>query len=200
MFKKTIIGVSGFARSGKDAFSCILLNELASIGAKAKTFSFASNLKADINDFCLNKIGFSAFTEDHASKEMIRPLLISYGNLQRNVSSGTYWFKKLKPEIDTFFEKGGNIAIIPDLRFKEYEFDEYDFIRSYENNFIVTITKRLANGSLNPPAHESEAKSSAFFLKNSNFNLVWNESSDQAYLKESSKQCVTNIIDHIKFI
>jgi hypothetical protein len=200
MFKKTVIGVSGFARSGKDAFSSILLNRLSSIGAKGKTFSFASNLKADINDFCLNKVGFSAFTEDPRSKEIIRPLLISYGNLQRNASNGSYWFKKLKPEIDSFLEKDGDVAIIPDLRFKEYEFDEYDFVRSYSNNFVVTISKRLADGSLNPPAHESEAKSAAFFVKNSNFNLLWDESPDPACRLDASKQCIDDIITHIKHI
>jgi hypothetical protein len=198
MHKKTVIGVSGFARSGKDVLSSLLLKKLAASGIKAKTFSFASNLKADINNFFLSKLDISAFTEDKEMKEKIRPLLIAYGNLQRNLSRGSYWFNRLKPEIDSFLQNEGCVAIIPDLRFKEYQFDEYDFIRSYDNNLIVTVSKNLADGTANPPAHESEAKNFPFFLKNSDFNLLWDSSNDTDYLEKTSAKCTNSIVEFIK--
>ena len=147
--KKIVIGISGYARSGKDTLASILKSSFTENKIKAKIFSFAFALKNDIDSFCLSKIGISAFTEDTDQKSKIRPMLISYGQVQRGTSSGTYWLKKLKPEIDQFFENGGDVAVVSDLRFKEFEFDETDFIKSYKNNAIVTISRIMENGMLN---------------------------------------------------
>lgn len=181
--KKLLIGVSGFARSGKDTFSSLVKSEFLKTGKNVKIFSFAFALKRDIDGFCSTKIGISALTEDSALKSIIRPILISYGQIQRHLSNGKYWIDILKPEVDAFFEGGGDIAIISDLRFKEFTFDEYDFIRSFENNLIFNISRNREDGSLVPAAHETEEKSSDFFIRNCDHAINWNTSPDQIYLK-----------------
>jgi hypothetical protein len=188
--KKLVIGISGYARSGKDTLAGILKSSFAENKIKAKIFSFAFALKDDIDNFCLSKIGISAFTEDTDLKSRIRPMLISYGQVQRGASSGTYWLKKLKPEIDQFFENGGDVAIVSDLRFKEFEFDETDFIKSYKNNAIVTISRIMENGMLNVAAHESELENLPRISKIADFELTWNTNSNKNELNSQSKNCL----------
>jgi len=190
MHNKTIIGISGFARSGKDTFAKLLAERLEMDKIKTTILSFAFSLKADIDTFCLSKINISAFTEETDLKSKIRPILIAYGACQRSISNGTYWLEKIKPEIDMFFNNGGNVVIVPDLRFKEYLFDEYDFIRSYESNLVLTISKTNADGTQNEPAHESESRNFPFFLQNSDLNVNWNSSSDPVYLNSKIDDCI----------
>jgi len=188
--KKLVIGISGYARSGKDTLANILKSSFTENKMKAKIFSFAFALKNDIDSFCLSKIGISAFTEDTDQKSKIRPMLISYGQVQRGASSGTYWLKKLKPEIDQFFENGGDVAVVSDLRFKEFEFDETDFIKSYKNNAIVTISRIMENGMLNVAAHESELENLPRISKIADFELTWNTNNNKNELTSQSKNCL----------
>jgi hypothetical protein len=188
--KKLLIGISGYARSGKDTLASILKESLLSSGIKTKVFSFAFSLKNDINDFCNSKIGISSFTEVTELKNKIRPILIAYGQVQRNISNGTYWLNKLKPEIDNFFIDGGTVAIISDLRFKEYEFDEVDFIRSYKNNMIITVSRIMENGILNTAAHESESENLPRISRVADYELTWNTNENKNELKSQSQKCL----------
>lgn len=169
-----IIGVSGFARCGKNTLAEILSEYSSHFGLNTKMFSFAYALRQDLNSFCKEKFGISAFTEDTIDKSKIRNILIAYGQSQRSLSDGTYWWKKLLPEINSFFTSGGNVAIISDLRFKEYEFDEVDFIRSYRNSLILTLSRICEDGSLVAPAHESESENLPKIASRSDLNLTWN--------------------------
>ena len=191
--KKLIIGISGFARSGKDTAASIIDSFFTESGKKVKIFSFAYALKSDINDFSIEKIGISSFIEDSDLKSKIRPILIAYGAVKRTLSNGRYWLDKIKPEIDTFFEGGGDIAIISDLRFKEFDFDEYDLIRSYENNLVINISRESENGNLIQAAHESEEKNQPFFIKNSDKLLFWKSSQDKIYLNNQIKDIISTI-------
>jgi hypothetical protein len=197
MNNKTVIGISGFARSGKDTLASLLFLKLNEMGVASKIFSFANALKLDMEGFLLDKFGISSFTNDSSLKAKIRPLLIAYGNAQRDSSKGTYWINRLKPEIDSFFEKNGSVAIIPDLRFKQYEFDEFDFIKSYNSSFIVTVSRQLEDGSMNKSAHSSEEDSANFFIKNADYNLVWGTCSDKFLLEKESKDCFNSIFNFL---
>lgn len=196
--KKIVIGISGYARSGKDTLSSIIKDNLISKGISTKIFSFAFSLKSDIDSFCKSKIGISSFSEDTILKSKIRPILIAYGQVQREISNGTYWVNKLKPEIDSFLENGGSAAIISDLRFKEYEFDEVDFIRSYENNAIITISRIMENGTLNVPAHRSELENFPKISEIADFELTWG-TNNKNELNLQSQNCLDFIDSKINF-
>jgi hypothetical protein len=171
--KHSVIGITGFARSGKDTLANIIKEKMTMLGARCQIFSLAHALKSDLNDFCLDKFGISAFTEHTESKSKIRPILIAYGKAKRDTSNGRYWVDKIKVEIESFFGRGGNIAIVPDIRFKEYDFDEYDFIRSYENNALIYVSRRLGDGSKIQAAHESEKENEPFLFESSDAHLDW---------------------------
>jgi|LauGreDrversion4_2_1035121.scaffolds.fasta_scaffold01389_2 hypothetical protein len=190
--KKLIIGISGFATSGKDTCASLVCSYLDHAGFKSKTFSFANALKQDIDDFCTQKIGISAFTTEPLLKSKIRSILISYGQIQRDLSNGTYWIHKVSPKIDDFFNLGGNVAIVPDLRFKEFEYDELDYIRSFDNSIIVNV-ERSDNNNQIKAAHESENKYYKILQNESDIKIKWESSNDVAYLN-------SQISDLIKLI
>lgn len=190
--KKLIIGISGFATSGKDTCASLIHSYLGHVGLKSKTLSFANALKQDIDDFCTQKIGISAFTTDPILKSKIRPILISYGQIQRNLSNGTYWIYKVDPQINEFFNSGGDIVIVPDLRFKEFEYDELDYIRSFDNSIVVNV-ERTNNDQQIKAAHVSENQFYDILYKESDVKIKWESSNDVGYLN-------SQISDLIKLI
>jgi hypothetical protein len=187
---KKIIGIAGFARSGKDTLAKTIASLLEEKGKKTRLFSFAKALKSDIDNFCVEKFNISAFCDNSDLKAKIRPMLIAYGNCQRESTLGTYWINRLKPDIDIFFKNGGEYAIVSDLRFKEFEYDEYDFFRSFVQNFVFPVSLFNRDGKLNDAAHESEKKSFPFFLQNSDHNIEWAKSEDESYIREKANECI----------
>ena len=169
---KLTIGVSGFARSGKNSL-CDLLKKQAEIsGLKAKMFSFAFALKEDLDDFCKKSFDISSFCETD-QKNIIRPILIAYGECQRSVSGGSYWWKKIMRDVNAFYESGGDVAIVSDLRFKQYDLDEVDYIRSYANSLVFCVERTLKDGKKIEPAHESEKINIPLIAKSSDLILRW---------------------------
>lgn len=189
MNNNLIIGISGFATSGKDTCASLISNYLSNIQISAKIFSFANSLKDEINPFCLEKIGISAFTNDPSLKSKIRPILIAYGQIQRSISNGTYWINKINPQIINFFNSGGNVAIIPDLRFKEFEYDELDFIKSFNNSIIVNV-ERINRGKKIKAAHDSENDYYDILYKESDIKIKWNSSNDLKYLNSKVSELI----------
>ena len=61
-----VLGICGFARSGKDSFADFLCKLFP---CKFKKTSLAYELKRDLNPFLLSKLGISAFTENPKEKE-----------------------------------------------------------------------------------------------------------------------------------
>jgi hypothetical protein len=179
--KKLVIGISGFATSGKDTCASLIQNYLTNEGVKSERFSFADSLKEDINDFCTKKIGISAFTTDPILKSKIRPILISYGQIQRNLSNGLYWINKANNKISHFLASGGQVAIISDLRFKEFEYDELDYIRSFKSSIIVNIERINKNQKIKA-ADSSENKFYNILYNQSDIKIKWESSSDTSYL------------------
>ena len=189
-----VIGVSGFARSGKNTLAEIIKDFFASKSIDAKIFSFAFQLRQDLNSFCKEKFNISAFSEATEEKSKIRPILISYGEVQRKLSKGCYWWQKLKPEVNNFLRNGGSVAIISDLRFKEYEFDELEYIRSYPNSSVFCVTRINELGETVPPAHQSEAENFPKICKKTDVNLTWTT------VKPDSRDLIFNALPVISFL
>lgn len=109
---RKVIGISGFARSGKDTFAKFTNEEFPE---KTVIRSLAYPLKKQVNPFCEFFLGISAFTEWKEHKETIRPILIFWGQLMRKFKKD-YWLQKLSKEADSNY-KSGKTTLIPDVRF-----------------------------------------------------------------------------------
>lgn len=165
-----IIGIAGASRAGKDTLAANILKKYKN-DYKAKIYSFAHNLKTDLQPLLKEKLDIDVFTDDTSVKNIFRPLLVAYGATFRELSKGSYWWQKIKEEIDKDFASGEvNLAIIPDFRFAEPRFagnDEIDFIQSYENHYIITVEQY----GIEPVFTEIE---NLPIIKNqSNFILKW---------------------------
>ena len=67
-----LIGIAGFARTGKDSLAQFLSDLIATKQEGCKITSFAYYLKKDIDPFLQSRLNISAFTEDPKEKEVIQ--------------------------------------------------------------------------------------------------------------------------------
>ena len=111
--KNKIIGISGNARSGKDTLGNNIVKILGDYGIKAKTMSFAHELKKSVDSFLIDQIGISAFTEDPNEKKIIRPFLVHWGTEIIRGIDENHWIKKLEDKISD-----DCVNVITDVRFE----------------------------------------------------------------------------------
>ena len=91
-----LIGIAGFARTGKDSLASFLSKVLSKEERLCKITSFAYYLKKDIDSFLKSRLNISAFTEDPKEKEIIRPLLVCWGTkIIRDKIDSEYWIRKM---------------------------------------------------------------------------------------------------------
>ena len=114
-----LIGLCGFARSGKDSFANFILEEQESCHTpKAEALSFAYALRKELESFVFSKLGISTFTEDPKEKEIIRPLLVCWGTeVIRKRIDKNYWVKEVEKKAQ-INRKNQITSIITDVRFE----------------------------------------------------------------------------------
>ena len=185
MIFPNIIGIAGYARTGKDTFGSILIKELNKIGLSAKKLSLAFELKSDLDSFLTDKFGISAFTEDTKEKNFIRPLLICYGTELMRKKDPEYWIKKMQKTID-FNNNCGIISVVCDIRF----LNEASWLR--KNGGILVHLKRLGMN----PADKNEKENDSSLREVSDFPINW-ESFTEDYISKC-EPIVKNFINEIK--
>jgi len=141
-----LIGLCGFARSGKNSFSDFIIDlrieEKADL-LKVMSTSFAYALRKDLDSFLLDKLNISAFTEDPKEKEIIRPMLIAWGtDVMRDRIDKNHWINKIEEEVNNN-RKNQISSIITDVRFG----NELEWIR--KNQGITIFIERENIGPKN---------------------------------------------------
>jgi hypothetical protein len=120
-----LIGVGGYARSGKDTFVSIAIHILQKNGYSSKKYSFANGVKDDLDDWLKEKYGIGAWTMDNEEKKIIRPFLVAHGCGKRIQTEGKYWIDKVhinmlediaRSERDSY-QDHIDIAFVSDVRF-----------------------------------------------------------------------------------
>ncbi len=185
MIFPNIIGVAGYARTGKDTFGSILIKELSEIGLSAKKLSLAFELKSDLDDFLKQKFGISAFTEDTNEKSFIRPLLICYGTDLMRKKDPEYWIKKLQKTVD-LNANSGIISVVCDIRF----LNEAVWLR--KSGGILAHLKRPGIH----PADKNENDNDDTLREVSDFPINW-ESFTEDYINKS-KPTIKKFINEIR--
>lgn len=135
---KNVIGIGGVARSGKDTFAGILTLKLQQAGKTVRRVSFAEPLKAQVDEFLVKNLGITAFTPNTDEKNIIRPMLVWYGDAQRKRTNGRYWIDLAKKIID---DTNYDFYIITDVRYSAYEKDELHFIKNEMNGTLCHVSK-----------------------------------------------------------
>ena len=134
----TIIGISGYARSGKDLFTSVAQKILKEHNIKSEKFALAYELKLDLYPLVMNKMFIDTFTEDTKSKSVIRPLLVAYGDVMRKTSEGKYWTNKIEQSI---FKSKADVVFVTDIRYDVYPEDECTWLQNKQCGKLIHITK-----------------------------------------------------------
>jgi len=136
---KIYIGVSGFARSGKNLFCDIaekILKEKFNLSSK--TYALAYLLKKDCEPFIREKLGLSAFSEKTEDKNLFREMLVWYGGVKRKQTEGRYWTGLLHEELK---KDTNDVNFISDIRYVEYSGDEIFWLKKELGGKLVHISK-----------------------------------------------------------
>jgi hypothetical protein len=177
----SFIGISGFARSGKDTLCRALIRVFQKNNLNAKRFSIAGDL------ILMDRINIDTFTENNEEKEIIRPLLVEYGKLMRKKTKGRYF-------LDNFEEKTDTIHIIPDIRYCEYEKDEIYWLKNEKNGFLIYLERENIK-----PANETEEKNNKIIKTIADTCIFWNslnenDSEDIKKIDEYAENLIKNLL------
>jgi hypothetical protein len=132
------------------------------VGVACHRFAFADELKKELDAFLVDNFEISAFTEDEKEKEIIRPLLVSYGMAKREISNGMYWISKIEPHIKKYPSPEKH-AIVTDVRFG----NEVDRINKM-GGVSIHITREG-----NIPPNEEEAFNDPIVKAKCQAHFVW---------------------------
>lgn len=156
-----IIGISGYARSGKDTFGLSLQRTLREHNIETEINAFAYALKKDIEEFIFEKFRISSFTKDDQEKFLIRPMLVAYGESKRN-QNPNYWIEQIKKNFTN------KLIIITDVRYE----NEAKWILE-ENGILIHINRRKNDGTYIEAPNPQEAKNAPIVKKLADYNFYW---------------------------
>jgi len=158
---KTIIGICGNARCGKDTMAELIQEVLADINIKSKKINLADSLKDELRDFVSQTLGIDVYTDNTEEKNIIRPLLVTWGTHVRRKLDQDVWLKKA---IEKMTDEC--VYIVPDIRYP----NEMEWLRQHKSYCI--FIDRIDGDNLVPPANEEEAFNNPILKANSDFQLT----------------------------
>ena len=158
-----IIGLTGFATSGKDTFFTAINSTSRDLGLPdMRRFAFADELKKECDSFLLENIGISAWTKDKSSNELIRPFLVTYGTHLRRKLDQNCCINKIKDSVD-YCIANNEIPVITDVRY------ENEAIWVKENDGVIVDITRESIG----PANDEEKHQFDKLSKHRDFTVSW---------------------------
>ncbi len=182
-----IIGLCGVARSGKDSFYNFC-KDLDFNSNPNFSFAFAEDLKSELNNFLLDSFGITAFTEDSKEKEIIRPMLVSYGMAKREMSNGAYWIKKIFKKI-LKMDQGvpfcyNNNCFITDVRFE----NEINAIKKL-NGICIYIEREGAS-----PANLEEKNNDPIIRSKADYTFKWKNFTENQFNSGVAKKVAQDFL------
>jgi len=150
--KNKVIGIHGFARSGKDTVADYILDSDDTI----LKYSFANPLKTAVSSlFNIPREELDGDNREEILPEWglsIRQILQRFGTeSMRNVFGDDFWIKKAQHSVDEALGDSEYSVIISDVRFE----NEADFCRN--NGILIYIERPDADGVVGDIGHASES-------------------------------------------
>ena len=177
-----LVGVSGVARSGKNLFCDMVIEELSKQGYVGKQFALADALKHDCKEFLKTKCDLDVYSDDTQLKSLFREYLVWYGDLRRKQTNGRHWIETMDLEIA---ESDCDVALVSDVRYAHYQNDELEWVlfeheglmvhlRRYERSSSAVIE---ADGTVKfdyvKPPNEHERINDPKLREGAHFRLDW---------------------------
>lgn len=125
-----LISLAGKASVGKNFFA----DQIQKYSDKnVVILSLADALKKDLQPFILEKFGIDILNCTREQKNLVRPILVSFGGVNRKISKGTCYTKILDDQISKIKD---SIIVIVDTRYSEYETDECQWVKNHGGKLI----------------------------------------------------------------
>lgn len=159
-----VVLLTGYAKSGKDTVFKLLDKYYPN---QFERYAFADALKNDVNPFLKEKTGLDVWELSGELKEKVRPLLVAYGCMMRDLGDGLHWVRKVESEM--LNSKTDKIKVITDARFPN-EVTHFTNNPNY-NTFVVKVLRLLDDGPLGAP-NEEEAKNQPLVDRLVDFTFV----------------------------
>lgn len=179
---KKLIGITGFARSGKDTFYQRAANLLSREDMESHRVAFADALKDELKDLLLKYTDISPFTEDDDQKALIRPLLVTYGTDIRRSLNENCWIEKVQSDVEHHLNSG-KYVFITDVRYE----NEAQWITSQQGT-LVSVSRYGIK-----PANHEEHKQSIRMKKYIKYNIDW-----PTFGAESLHECDNQIVPFLQ--
>lgn len=180
-FKHKIIGISGNARSGKDTLGRNMVSILSDSGIKAKTFSFAHELKKSVDGFLIEQLGISAFTEDSDEKKIIRPFLVNWGTEIMRKKDSEHWIKSIEKKLSD-----NCVNIITDVRFE----NELDWVKEKNGLSVFLSREGIA------PANSYEEENNKLLSENVDLKFFIGNFEDEKLIMLTSNEILDRLINN----
>ncbi len=171
-----VVGVAGFARSGKDTFCTLAQKVFSKTDTKIMRSGFANAVKADLHQLLVHKVGISAYTDVDEEKALIRPLLVEYGTGLMRKLNPRVWINRMQPNVD-LAEHTGCHLMITDVRYE----NEVDWILE-QGGKVVYIDQEGCS-----PANKEEKKNDPPLREKASTIVSWEKVGDDKLLKLKSK-------------
>lgn len=191
--ENNLIGLTGVARSGKDTFYSILKRYLKEKNIESQRIALADNLKCELGDFVKEKFKIDLNKCDGSDKELVRPLMVSYGKCRRVQSNGKYWTSLVESKVKEL-KKENILPIITDIRYIEYKDDEYAWLKNH-NGLLIHISRKLDDGSFVPPANIEEKSNDNKLKAVADYCVSWDTCQDINALYELMQKNLKYIYD-----
>jgi len=175
-----MIGISGVARAGKDTLAKYLKSIIErEMKCDVEIVHLADKLKSDLDKLISCNFNFQVFSENDQEKQLMRPILVSYGEAMKKKWGKDVWMKKLHEEIKS--RKNKKFFIIADARF---DF-EIDYIRDEFSGFSVHVSKINNEGVLiSKPANDVEKENDPLAQEKCDIIHSWPE-----YQPDKMEEC-----------
>jgi hypothetical protein len=170
-----LILVSGNARVGKDTFFNTLSN-LLNDRINCNRFAFADQIKDDLSNLLMNNFNIDPHHPSEEQKEIIRPLLVSYGTDVARKLDPEFWIKKIYKKIEKNNSLTHNLCVITDARYP----NEQTFFKKRFAKCISVHIERFGFG----PANKEEEKNSPLLKAKSDYVISWETFNDNMDLAE----------------
>lgn len=173
-----LIGLCGLARSGKDSFFNVIKENFE---GNFHRVAFADALKRELDDLLIKYTRISAFTEKEEEKEIIRPLLVTYGTHVRRKLNENCWIERVENNVKHHL-KSGKFVFVTDVRYE----NELKWIHQMNGVSIYIETPG------NYPTNEEEQINDPILKFNSRYRFSWERNAP------SLKETAYNILNFLK--
>lgn len=187
-----IIGLCGYAGSGKDEFASFLIKRFARDNLQnAYRVAFADKVKENLKQFLVDEFSINIETCGREDKEVLRPILVAYAEAKRAIDS-EFWISAAMPKIKKHIDCGESV-VITDVRY----INEARFLKEELNSIIVYIGRKSISA-----ANVSELKSVSEVIPIADFEIIFDDYDSEAEMFSAFDKFANKIlgVDTLNFL